>query len=355
MGNQSGLEEMEFTRLHKAYHGISAESFEEQLALTPRCQIDEVDAGGQTLLFWAACKGDQETLNKLLSCGANPNIYDNFHQTPLHRSVWSYQPSTTSTLLAAKADVHAKDRKKLTPLHIAAHSKVGHVHIRVLVDYKADVDNRDYLGRTPLHIAAINGYEDNVQCLLEAGAAIDAVDDSGGTTIDNAIVYNSHAALVLLIQYCDQEYISGEMISDNSLECAAYYADMETLEILCSTHCKASIDGKIAVEFAEWRRDFNEEWSDQSLKPPDDDPWERYAAFERLMATIVQPQWRIDDEDASEDEGDDGDDDEDEDEGEEAVAADESNGASKSEATYDQSDTGEVWGDAPEFIHTYAK
>jgi hypothetical protein len=369
LGDQAGLEEMGLTRLHKAYHGISAESFEELLALTPRCQIDEVDAGGQTLLYWAAYKDDQETLNKLLSCGANPYISANDGMTPLHLSCQNNRLSTTSTLVAAKADVNAKNAEGQTPLHIAALYEDGQVHIRVLVDYKADVNSRDNDGSTPLHEAARIGYPENVQCLLEAGAAIDAVDEYGSTPIDSAIIWNRHVALVLLLQHCDQENLSGKMVSDRTLVNAAFYAEIETLEILCSNLIEARIDGKTAVEIAEWRRDFNEEWSNWALLPCDDDPWEWYAAFERFMASIVEPQWRIDDEAAGEDEGEDEDEDDsedddedndedgdgDEDESEEAVAADDSNGAGKSEATSDQSDSEEVWEDAPEFTHSYAK
>ncbi|KAK3172849.1 hypothetical protein OEA41_006174 [Lepraria neglecta] len=193
---------------------------------------------------------------------------------------------------------------------------------------------------TPSHTAAYYDQPNNLSCLLEARVVIDTVGHNGRTPIDVAIVENSHEALAILLQYSNEDGICGGMFRDETLYDAAAWADIETLEVMCSgdlhkIDTKARFEGWTVIELAEWRRDFNEELSDHHLIPRDYDPWEWYAAFERLVASMSNAQRRLDDGISSQDDGD----------------GEESNETGMAEANDDQGDAEEIWEDAPESSH----
>ena len=83
---------------------------------------------------------------------------------------WWRTASTTDvqTELDAGADVMARNKGGLTPLHVAAY--VGTVDgIRILLDAGADVMAPAKYGETPLHEAARTDTPANMRILLDAG------------------------------------------------------------------------------------------------------------------------------------------------------------------------------------------
>ena len=86
------------------------------------------------------------------------------------------------------ADVNAKDRWGMTPLHYPAAK--GHKEIVELIIAKgADVNAKNRVSNTPLHKAAFYGRKEIVQLLIYAGADVNAKDDHvnyGRTPLDAA-------------------------------------------------------------------------------------------------------------------------------------------------------------------------
>ena len=67
----------------------------------------------------AALYMGHDSLDDLLSKGANPNVKDNRGRTPLHHAAFYGYAENVQALLAAGADPNARDNEGWTPLNAA--------------------------------------------------------------------------------------------------------------------------------------------------------------------------------------------------------------------------------------------
>ena len=91
-------------------------------------------------------------------------------------------PCVALALLNHKASVEARDERRQTPLHVAAHRGCTGV-ARALLDHKADVLALDRKQRSPLHAAARSRNFSVAKLLLARGAHPGAVDFKGLTPL----------------------------------------------------------------------------------------------------------------------------------------------------------------------------
>ena len=132
-----------------------------------------------------------ESVAACLEAGADVNArtdstFDNFfysgvfgHYTPLHfATIYSWDGMVT-VLLAAGAEVDARDLSGETPLHWAAGRNRNPAVIAELVEAGADLNARDGDGNTPLHASRRNTNPAVALLLLELGADPIMVNDSG--------------------------------------------------------------------------------------------------------------------------------------------------------------------------------
>ena len=100
--------------------------------------------------------------------------------TPLHfAALDSADPAVIALLLAAGADVAARNRRGETPLHGAARLNHSVAVVEELVRAGADLDARDREGNTPLHVSRLIGHPPVIHLLLELGADPTLVNDAG--------------------------------------------------------------------------------------------------------------------------------------------------------------------------------
>ncbi len=102
----------------------------------------------------AAKSGNIAKVKELLAADAElVHARDTDGSTPLHCATWKGHKAVAACLLAAGADVNAKNRNEhwgTTPLHAAAHANQAAI-AQLLIDHGADVNARDLDGKTPMH------------------------------------------------------------------------------------------------------------------------------------------------------------------------------------------------------------
>lgn len=105
------------------------------------------------------------------------------------------------TLLARGADPNAKNRRGTTALSETV--RRGRIEIaKCLIEYGANVNKRNLDGSTALMVTGLHGGREDrvIAFLLNRGAAIDAVDRDGLTTLSRAIQGRHYARATFLIE-----------------------------------------------------------------------------------------------------------------------------------------------------------
>ncbi len=139
-------------------------------------------------VFEATALGEIDRLRERLEedpAAATAYSADGF--TALHLAGFFGKPETARVLLEHGADVAASTRNPFAnqPLHAAAAGR--HIEVcRVLVAAGADVNARQHGGFAPLHEAAQVGDVELIELLLSAGADPTVVDDEGRTPAELA-------------------------------------------------------------------------------------------------------------------------------------------------------------------------
>jgi hypothetical protein len=217
--------------LHQAVCGFSKKSLVEVLNHSRANGVDDVDEEGKTALAWAVLRGDTQTVQLLLERGADPNISDSNGDSPLALCTHGREPLIMNSLVLAGA-TFTGNLRKYNPLHKAAFRQNNADFLRPLIRaFSGIVDSLSDSGETPLALATFRD-NDTVACfLLDSGAQIDTVDDSGTTPIFDAVKYRSHRTLEMLIRKRARlEHRTGA--GQSLLHHVAEWGDCQGVEIL---------------------------------------------------------------------------------------------------------------------------
>lgn len=147
--------------------------------------------------FEAAALGRLERLEELLRAEpslAKAHAPDGF--SALGLAAFFQRPEAVRLLIQRGAEVNAPSRNALqvTPLHSAV-ARRSHESIRWLLAAGADVNARQQGGLTPLHGAAFEGDLELARLLVQRGADVNARDDREQTPLDLAR-QRGHAELI---------------------------------------------------------------------------------------------------------------------------------------------------------------
>ena len=163
---------------------------------------------GNTALHLAALRNDINTLNMLISAGANVNARNrgdvHTQVTPLHMAARCGHTEIVRLLLQAGARINAgkSEEPGFTPLLLALWENHPDT-AELLITHGADIASGDYLSHyTPLYLAVQCGYFNIVKLLLEKGATnIDSADCEGDTALHIAARNNNASIFNLLVAH----------------------------------------------------------------------------------------------------------------------------------------------------------
>ena len=129
---------------------------------------------GTTPLHWAAYHGDVAAVQKLIAAGADVNARNDYGSTPLAEAAVTGNVAVIRNLLNAGAQVNEANADGQTPLMIIARTS-NIAAAALLLRHGAKVDQREtWRDQTALMWAAAEGQPAMVRLLLKAGAAPDA-------------------------------------------------------------------------------------------------------------------------------------------------------------------------------------
>eukprot|EP00873_Tetraselmis_striata_P022007 jgi/Tetstr1/442271/TSEL_030412.t1 len=153
-------------------------------------------------LHIAAASQQAGALRALLAAGASAGMANRAGVQPLHVAARQGPPEAITALLEAGASLSARDTAQQTVWALllerwlggggggkkgggggAGKGGRGGRRAAAAGGGQAGVDPRDHWGRTPLHWAVVNGHQQAVAALLEAGASAKAVDSAGETPL----------------------------------------------------------------------------------------------------------------------------------------------------------------------------
>jgi ankyrin repeat protein len=157
----------------------------------------------RTCIFRSVREGDlaaveRHLLSGLVSVDAKGGQYQS---APLLEACRWHEHKVAVLLLQHGADVRSTGGGSWSALHFAAHRRDNPALVQLLIDAGAALDALDYCNRTPLHIAASKGHSDAARALLEAGAAVNACNTDGKSILHYAAVQGSKAVVSLLLAF----------------------------------------------------------------------------------------------------------------------------------------------------------
>jgi ankyrin repeat protein len=196
-----------------------------------------------TLLTTAARKGCSATVSPLLAASADIEAKNRRGKTALILAAENGHTKIVQALLARGADkINNPNSYNWTPLHWAAAN--GHTAIvQALIDRGADIEAKTHSHSTALHLAAENGHTKIVQALLAAGvgANIEAKDINSMTALHYAAQKgHTETANALLDKNADRE--AKALFGKTALHLAATIGHNET--VLALIDAEADIEAK---------------------------------------------------------------------------------------------------------------
>ncbi|XP_077535283.1 E3 ubiquitin-protein ligase MIB2-like isoform X2 [Haemaphysalis longicornis] len=156
----------------------------------------------RSTLQHACFVGDEDSVKRLASEGADLEEEDENGDKPIHFAAYGNKPEILSLLISLKADVNAQNKRK----------------------------------RTALHIAADKNFINCIRVLTESAPLLDVnIQDEGGcTAIQEAVVKKREAAIEMLVNVCGANFTIKNNDDFNVLHTAAFQGSNFAVEQILS-------------------------------------------------------------------------------------------------------------------------
>ena len=184
------------------------------------------DARGSTPLMHAAYAGSIELMRTLLAAGAEVKARNDRKASALHWAV--ADASKVKLLIASGAELDAKTVEGRTSLYLAAMQPAGTGIAQILLDAGADPNAATLTGTTPIFVAAVSSIE-TLRLLLARGADAKAKTATGATALMAAA--SKPGAIALLIA-SGADVKARTKRGETALAMASNYGDLEAVKLL---------------------------------------------------------------------------------------------------------------------------
>ena len=145
------------------------------------------DSGVTCLMFAVGEDCSNEVLQAIIDHGADVNNASNDNCTALMLACAKRHADAINVLLKAGANPNITDDSGATCLMCAVGKDCSKEVLQAIIDYGADVNATSKENFSALMIACGEGYTDNINMLMEAGANPNIADDSGATCLMCAV------------------------------------------------------------------------------------------------------------------------------------------------------------------------
>ena len=228
------------------------------------CLIGSVNHHGMTALHKCVAEGATKIAGELISRGADVNIGDKDHWTPLHAASFIGDLDMVDLFVANGAD--------LKMLNLDLQSCLDLTEARDVKDYLHDQFKRQKIteemvqemknapcvcmlseaealcleelnkcrfdnGATLLHIAASNGFDEVVETLIKRGVALEAKDEDGWTPL-HAAVYWGQESIIAKLLLGDASFHAETISGEDVLALAPNDNLRERIEIMFTDYTK---------------------------------------------------------------------------------------------------------------------
>jgi ankyrin repeat protein len=187
--------------IHEAARKGDVKKVAALLQSDPKLVADQ-DNNGDTPLHVAALHGQLAVAQALIAAGADVNAKNSYGAfTP--GDLWGVFSSSNQKDPVALLTVHGVDTRDMkngyTPLHLCLFASRHKELMQLLVEKGANVNAQAASGASPLFFAVLRDQKDDVQFLLDKGANVNAADAYGDTILDAALHLQYGSMIQLLV------------------------------------------------------------------------------------------------------------------------------------------------------------
>ena len=198
----------------------------------------------------SACERDElELLQRLVRCNEfrrSINVKER-EVYPLEYACRENGMAFVDTLLKSGAKDTIEDAHGNKPIHIACKRKVDSTKkVKLLVKQnKENINRRNRRDDTPLILACIAGKTDTVKFLIQNGADMDAIDESGHFLLERAAYYDLSEIIYTAILNGANVNQADIKTGNTSLHIAANFGSFKAVQALTSNpYCDVNIRNK---------------------------------------------------------------------------------------------------------------
>lgn len=223
--------------------------------------VNTGDERGQTPLFYTKNANCAEVVRFLIEHGADVRHRDQINTTPLHSVAERGTISIARILLENGADINAVDNFGRTPLTLAVYSSIDLVRFLILNGAEVnpppplsiDTSAAPHRYMRPLHLCGQTGGADIARVLVENGAEINVLDESGFTPLHSAIRFGNADLVSYLVSKGAFVNVPEDNLGRTELHTAAVRGYRDIVDLLIEHGADATLTddfGRTPSEYA---------------------------------------------------------------------------------------------------------